>query len=58
MKTIESEIYEAFAKSGAILQANATDPGKVLLNKFALLTFRAAFSERQEQIKASMQQAT
>ena len=29
MKTIESEIYEAFAKAGAILKANAADPGKV-----------------------------
>ena len=28
MKTIESEIYEAFAKAGAILKANAADPGK------------------------------
>ena len=29
MKTIEGDIYEAFAKAGAILQANAGDPGKV-----------------------------
>jgi tRNA pseudouridine38-40 synthase len=29
MKTIEGDIYEAFAKAGAILQANATDPIKV-----------------------------
>jgi len=29
MKTIEGDIYEAFAKGGAILQANAGDPGKV-----------------------------
>jgi hypothetical protein len=32
MKTIEGEIYEAFAKSGAILKANAADPSKVLLH--------------------------
>lgn len=29
MKTIEGEIYCAFAKAGAILQANAGDPTKV-----------------------------
>jgi hypothetical protein len=29
MKTIEGEIYEAFAKAGAILKANAVDPSKV-----------------------------
>ena len=29
MKTIEGEIYEAFAKAGAILKANAGDPTKV-----------------------------
>lgn len=33
MKTIEGEIYEAFAKAGAILQANAVDPGKVDANE-------------------------
>ena len=29
MKTIEADIYEAFAKAGAILRANAQDPVKV-----------------------------
>jgi hypothetical protein len=33
MKTIEGEIYEAFAKAGAILKANAIDPGKVEANE-------------------------
>jgi hypothetical protein len=41
MKTIEGDIYEAFAKAGAILRANAGDPGKVekTLYLFAALTF-------------------
>jgi hypothetical protein len=30
VKTIESDIYEAFAKAGAILKANAADPGKAV----------------------------
>ena len=29
MKTIEGDIYEAFAKAGVILKANAVDPSKV-----------------------------
>jgi hypothetical protein len=29
MRTIEADIYEAFAKAGGILQANAGDPVKV-----------------------------
>jgi hypothetical protein len=29
MKTIEADIYDAFAKAGAILKANAIDPVKV-----------------------------
>ena len=33
MKTIEGDIYEAFAKAGAILQANASDPVKVRISQ-------------------------
>jgi len=29
MTTIEGDIYEAFAKAGVILKANAVDPSKV-----------------------------
>jgi hypothetical protein len=39
MKTIEGDIYEAFAKAGAILQANAGDPGKVQNTQLLTLTF-------------------
>jgi hypothetical protein len=38
MKTIEGEIYEAFANAGAILKANAVDPGKVDANEMCSLS--------------------
>jgi hypothetical protein len=38
MRTIEADIYEAFGKAGAILQANAQDPVKVNLLEFELTT--------------------
>jgi len=53
MKTIEKDIYDAFAKAGAILKANASDPGKVYHIRTRLRD-RVAFSERREQIKESM----
>jgi hypothetical protein len=37
MKTIEGELYEAFAKAGAILKANAADPSKVLPSRLGLI---------------------
>jgi hypothetical protein len=36
MRTIEGEIYEAFAKAGAILKANASDPTKVIVYRSML----------------------
>ena len=57
MKTIEGDIYEAFAKAGAILQANAADPGKVQTESRAWqLTFidRAAFSGLREPTRECM----
>ena len=37
MKTIEGDIYEAFAKAGVILRANAVDPSKVFPSSVTLL---------------------
>ena len=63
MKTIEGEIYEAFAKSGAILKANAVDPSKVsppsltILLRSELIS-RAVFNGQLERIKVCMPLAT
>ena len=38
LKTIEGDIYEAFANAGAILKANAIDPVKVSIFRINLLT--------------------
>jgi hypothetical protein len=54
MKTIESEIYEAFAKAGAILQANASDPIKVLPAWRFDLIDRVASNEPHVQIRVFM----
>ena len=58
MKTIEGEIYEAFAKAGAILKANAVDPSKVPPSLSHELIGRVVFNGQLERTRESTQLAT